>query len=500
MGFDVDQPSVCFGGFSDVNGWNGVLVSSEFVANCLVSEYQRQQPGLMKGIFGQFLRSDHTRSLARKIETSSGAMWSYSTMNQYWQVVSWVLVDSDSEQNLRCFYQGLRKRYELANVVKPSFRWVDKWCCVSPPSGASSSELLAERWDDLDSISRDDDIDRSKFSRNSACREHFSSDTDEKLNAFHCLRRLGRCCSSEAHPGYSRFMALLSNAFFLINECDLEALRSARNAIGLPPEPTKEQIRKHCRMQIPQPYVLEKRVTAVMVALKDVKDSKGVPLYMDSMIKEWGLQRLHIRRGCLSDPPVDGGVLYRFTGYIHLGHVESPETKLATWQSLRGSSQLEGLHPHQAKWVTGTRVSCALFQAQGFFGVVRWNWKRAEEHMNLELPKMFDPLLTAKINSVSLEENGIKKYPDFTVNEADTGENSGVDYISSDPIRNQENEVDVTSNNGCNPEEENSIDLTLQTEVENLISTHSAVVTSSSLHLTEAQPKIPEVPQSQTSH
>ena len=237
-----------------------------------------------------------------------------------------------------------------------------------------------------------------------------------------------------------------------------------------------------------------------MVALKNVKDSKGVPLYMDSMIKEWGLQRLHIRHGCLSDSLVDGGVLYRFTGYIHLGHVESPETKLATWQSLRGSSQLEGLLPHQAKWVTGTHVSCGLFQAQGFFGVVKWNWKRAEEHMNLELPKMFDRLLTAKINSVSLEENEIKKYPDLTVNEADTGENFGLDYISSDPIRTQENDVPVTSTTDCNPEEEHSVDLTLQTELENLISTNSAVVTSSSLHLTEAQPKIPEVPQSQSSH
>ena len=94
-----------------------MLVSSEFVASCLVSEYQRQQSTfycLMKGIFGQFLRSDHTRSLARKVETSSGAMWSYSTMNEYWQFVSWVFVDSDSEQNLRCFYQELWKRYDLA--------------------------------------------------------------------------------------------------------------------------------------------------------------------------------------------------------------------------------------------------------------------------------------------------------------------------------------------------------------------------------------------------
>ena len=31
VGFDDEQPSVSFGGFQDVNGWNGVLVSSEFI-------------------------------------------------------------------------------------------------------------------------------------------------------------------------------------------------------------------------------------------------------------------------------------------------------------------------------------------------------------------------------------------------------------------------------------------------------------------------------------
>ena len=125
VGFDDEQPSVSFGGFHDVNGWNGVLVSSEFISSCLVAEYQRQKEtlyGLMKGTFGQFLRSDHTRSLARKVETHSGVMWSYATMNEYWQVVSSVLVDSETEENLRSFYAGLSKRYELANVVKPSYR------------------------------------------------------------------------------------------------------------------------------------------------------------------------------------------------------------------------------------------------------------------------------------------------------------------------------------------------------------------------------------------
>ena len=83
------------------------MVSSELVSSCLVAEYQRQKEtlyGLMKGTFRQLLRSNHARS--RKVETHSGVMWSYATMNEYWQVVSWVLVDSETEENLHSFIQG----------------------------------------------------------------------------------------------------------------------------------------------------------------------------------------------------------------------------------------------------------------------------------------------------------------------------------------------------------------------------------------------------------
>ena len=47
-----------------------------------------------------------------------------------------------------------------------------------------------------------------------------------------------------------------------------------------------------------------------MVSFKEVKHCKGVPLFMNSMLSELSLQRLHIRRECHSDPLVDGGVFF----------------------------------------------------------------------------------------------------------------------------------------------------------------------------------------------
>ena len=58
---------------------------------------------------------------------------------------------------------------------------------------------------------------------------------------------------------------------------------------------------------------------------------------------------------------------------------------------------------------------------------------------------MYDPLLTAKINSVSLHENGIEKYPDFVINGAESGEAFGLDYHFDAAQVNEDSEVHVLS-------------------------------------------------------
>ena len=167
-----------------------------------------------------------------------------------------------------------------------------------------------------------------------------------------------------------------------------------------------------------------------------------------------------IRRGCLSYH--EEGALYRLTGHGHLGRDKSSVTRLCVWQSLRGSSQLEGFHPHHNKWVTGTRVSPALFQAQGFPGLTYWNC--AIDHRHLRLPSVFDPLLTAWINAVSTKEYREPKYLDFVIKEADTGKQFGLDY-SEDHIE----AVDLIETTASEAKDElvfeSSLDSRLQSEL-----------------------------------
>lgn len=125
----ADTPT-SFGGYSDADGWRGVSLSSHYLVNCLVQEYQRQEQLLtllLQGTFGQALRSDHTRKVARKVVLSSGTMSSYAIMNENWMILSWVMLQSESDRSLYPVYDGLAQRYTAAGVEKASCHWVDRY-------------------------------------------------------------------------------------------------------------------------------------------------------------------------------------------------------------------------------------------------------------------------------------------------------------------------------------------------------------------------------------
>ncbi|XP_056283891.1 uncharacterized protein LOC130202399 [Pseudoliparis swirei] len=136
------------------------------------------------------------------------------------------------------------------------------------------------------------------------------------------------------------------------------------------------------------------------------------------------MQRVHILRGCLSDPEVGEGTLYRFGGTLQLNYTEGEGAAAPIWIPERGPSQQEGFHFHQAQWVTGNRVSC---EAQAMTGVVPWNFRRLVDLKlpGVELPAVFDPVLIAELNNLSAKA----KYPALQVTNGDTGERFGLDYV-----------------------------------------------------------------------
>ncbi len=160
----------------------------------------------------------------------------------------------------------------------------------------------------------------------------------------------------------------------MVDQKDLSRLQEAYRFCGIhSANPTKQHIREPCRTKIPQPTELLDRVENVLKHFHLSMDPNNVPLFKPSMRKKWRIQRVHILRGCLSDPELTEGIMYRCGGTLQLNHVPGESTKVPIWIPVRGMSQQEGCHFHQAQWITGTHVSTELFQAQGMTGVARWN-------------------------------------------------------------------------------------------------------------------------------
>lgn len=264
-----------------------------------------------------------------------------------------------------------------------------------------------------------------------ASRSHFSNNIVVKLDLFHCLRRFSRECTSEHHPLFSTFCQLLSAAFSVVDQEDLGRLQDAYRFCGIhPANPTKQHIREHCRTKVPQPTELLDRVEKVLKHFHLAMDPNNVPLFKSSMLKTWRIQRVHILRGCLSDPELSEGIMYRYGGTLQLNHIPGEGAKVPIWIPVRGTSQQEGYHFHQAQWITGTHVSTELFQAQGMTGVARWNHQRLLDlkQPGVILPAVFDPALMVELNSTSKRVTGEEKYPTLHLSDRDTGERFGLEY------------------------------------------------------------------------
>ncbi|XP_060721097.1 uncharacterized protein LOC132842438 [Tachysurus vachellii] len=315
-------------------------------------------------------------------------------------------------------YQGLAHRYRMAGVDKARYQWVDRDCCAAyrVPDPEKSEHLNWDAWQTGDTVILEETS--GVLQNTCASRSQIDENIVIKLGLFHCLRRLLRECVSEHHALYSSFAKFLSAAFCVVDQEDMQKLKNAYAFCGIQPaNPTKQHIREHCRTKIPQPHELLKKVEGVMKLFHLASDPNGVPLYKPSMLKTWRIQRVHILRGCISDTEVSGEILVRGLKLM--------------WISIRGTSQQEGYHFHQAQWVTGTRVSSELFQAQSMTGVARWNFQRLVDLKipGVRLPGVFDPLLIGDLNTASARVLGTAKYPILQVCTKDTGERFGLEYV-----------------------------------------------------------------------
>ncbi|KAI7790273.1 hypothetical protein IRJ41_004966 [Triplophysa rosa] len=404
---DTPAPS---GGYEDTDGWHGMSVTAHYLV----------------------FRSDHTRKVARKVTLSFGTMSSYAVMNENWMILSWVMLQSESEQSLESMYCGLANCYSAAGIPKAKYQCVDRDCCAAfrVMDPAPHEHQQWEPWRTTDAIVAE--VTSGNLRNLSASCRKYNEEMDVKLDLFHCMRRFTRECVSEHHPLYNSFCQFFSSAFSVVDQSDLEELKNAYRLCGIEPaNPTKQHIREHCRTKVPHPRELVQRVEDMLQHFHLAKDPNNIFLFKPSMLKLWWIQRIYILRGCLSDPEVDEGILYRHGGTIQLNHVKGEGAAVPVWIPVRGTSQQEGFHFYQAQWVTGNRVSPELFHAQGMTGVARWNYQRLVDlkQPGVVLPGVFDPVIMMELNRASVGVTGQPKYPALYITSRDTGERFGLQYV-----------------------------------------------------------------------
>ena len=429
---DKEAPLRPFGEFSEERGYRGVNISREFLTQLMIHEYEIQKPyliALQKGVYGSFYRCDHTRSVAKKVELKTGAMWSYAIMNEHMQIVSYVLTGGDGEAHLVKCWAGLKKRYEKAKAPLAQFRWVDKNCCTAPPYSTNEKGKCGLVQGQMGK-------DRDQFRRNSAARQYYNPQMEELLDGYHTLSRIGKACTSECHSGYAAFMEGLSDAVYQVDKDDLSNLEKAwafaTQGTGRSGGPTKRAIRRHCKTHIPSPEVVIENIELLMANYANCKDSDGLPLFSAQMETTWDLQRTHISRGCLSDP--NGVVLYNQVKFEQLFGNKNPKAKVPVYVGVRSSSQLEGFHFHQNRFVTGTVVTGEFWQAQVAFEVCEWNKKRAVEYLHHDYPQNSNPRLLFHLNHYYHKEFKQYRYPKLVMNWDETGETFGFEYLLNSHI------------------------------------------------------------------
>ncbi|KAK5600872.1 hypothetical protein CRENBAI_008321 [Crenichthys baileyi] len=58
-------------------------------------------------------------------------MSSYAIMNESWMILSWVMLQSESDKSLEPMYEGLSRQYITVGQPKAMYEWVDRDCCAA---------------------------------------------------------------------------------------------------------------------------------------------------------------------------------------------------------------------------------------------------------------------------------------------------------------------------------------------------------------------------------
>ena len=237
--------------------------------------------------------------------------------------------------------------------------------------------------------------------------EQLWPDAKVLLDSFHAMRRLTQTTSSTKHPWHAQFCKRISEAMFDDDEQLSARFNKAFKRSNLSPK-ARARLRTECvTRRIKDKNAIDKSIEDVIAEYTVRVHPTFGPLLTPKTLSAWSALRLHVRKGCLCDPP--GVDLYAAQGKPIVVGGE----RLTKFKSMRGSSALEGFHGIQKSWLGQQSHSRKRGLALVADGTVRHNRKRRNQMVsNLEqTPPVYAAGLLSPTDSRhrSFIENGVRQ-------------------------------------------------------------------------------------------
>ncbi len=204
-----------------------------------------------------------------------------------------------------------------------------------------------------------------------------------RLDGMHAIMRLTQTVACTQHPWHGRFCAALSEAIYTYDIKIMAQLRKARARDGLNPNFPSCVRNKYIPRAVKDAPQIALSVEAALTSFGGEHAEAGALLTAGTH-KAWANLKLHVKAGCLCDPPeIDMNV---FGEAVTIGG-----ERFRSVRTLRGASALEGFHAHQKHWLgplaRHTSDSGAALLADG---ALRWNRKRhGEVSPGTAVPQVF---------------------------------------------------------------------------------------------------------------
>ncbi len=348
-------------------------VSDKWVRELCIGEFHRKEPETFRELAAEqgddVIVFDWTHGAA----SGCSAKVMFNAMSGKRKVLASALTNTCGPHEVEALMRSLAKR-----GIKPKVAYVDDECC-----GA---------WRIIESIWPAIAI---------------------RLDGFHALKRLTQTTVSTQHPFHGAFCAKLSDALYTYDAGELRRLQRARTRAGMSKSLPRGMKMKYVPRIIADANKIEEAIDSVITSFANCSHEDIGPLLTPQTHAAWQNLRMHVRAGCLCDPPgVHLNIVDEQNDVTIGGEVFMPV------KSLRGTSALEGFHCHQKQWLgTFARHSMNAGLALISEGSLRWNRKRTREASGSEsaAPLVFATGLLHEANNLHQRLTGHKLYPAHTL-------------------------------------------------------------------------------------